>query len=426
MIRDSLILFYHAILILLFACCSNGRRAESTINRDDELKHYFGGVADIFVDSVEILNSRQTVPLYKIPINVQNLSLIDAGSVLSLSRAVPLETLPENLIGGIDKIIYADSTFFILDRELGKCVYAFDYNGQFITTIGYAGRGPDEYIEPTDIFYNHCTKRIAVWDQFSHRFLEFDRCGNFIGSKSVPIRMLRCAYDNITGGVWCSSLMENSGVLAIDDYNAILLDSSYSKVVKAFDYSPHLLNYVSRGSNMRIVGDTLFYHPLLSDTIYSIGPNGVIVPEFHFDFQHIATLPSNVMQLCKGNYESFYNTYHKTEYAFCESEFFVTDRYLYANINAKRDRFTLRYKRGSDRADVILPIVAKEGFDLGYMQCANLIWQKMSASCYVDGQIITSLTLSELTILPYEERELLKVNALSDDANPVILVFDER
>ena len=272
----------------------------------------------------------------------------------------------------------------------------------------------------------HSSTNITIWDQFSHRFLEYDKRGTFIRSKSVPIRMLRCAYDKATSGVWCSSLMENNGVKAIDNYNDLLLDSSYTKVVRRFDYSPFRLNYVSRGSNMCMVGERLFYHPLLSNTIYKVEPFGVVSSAFHLDFQNIATLPSNVMQQCKGNYEEFYNTYYRTGYAFCESEFFVTDSCLYANINAKRERFTLRYRFGSVSIDVMLPIVAQEGFDLGYIQSANLIWQRMAAMCYADGQIIASLTPSQLNILPQSEREFLKINTLSDDANPVVFVFSER
>ena len=413
------------LLSSAYACTSKGRGEDNTMDRDEELRHYFGGAAEVNTDSIGQIVCDGSSVEYKVTIDVRNLSLIDAGCVLSLCRVIPLQTTSENLIGSIDKLLYADSIFIVLDRELGKRVYTFDYDGNFIATIGYAGRGPEEYIEPTDVFYNHRTQRITVWDQFSHRFLEYDKSGRFIASRAVPIRFLRCAYDKVAGGVWCSSLMENNGLSAIDEYNALLLDSSYTKVVNRFDYQPYLLNYVSRGSNMRMVGDTLFYHPLLSDTIYRIGADSKASPAFSLNFRNIANLPSNVMQQCKGNYEEFYNTYYRTEYAFCESEFFVTDSYLYANINAKRDRFTLRYKRGDNCIDVILPMVAKEGFDLGYMQCANLIWQRMSAMCYAEGMIMASLTLSELNILPGEERASLRVNSLADDANPIVLVFRE-
>lgn len=57
----------------------------------------------------------------------------------------------EQLIGKVDKIIYKNGKFHILDRTYAKAVYVFDKEGQFEFRIKRRGLGPGEYNECWDM-----------------------------------------------------------------------------------------------------------------------------------------------------------------------------------------------------------------------------------------------------------------------------------
>ena len=64
---------------------------------------------------------------------------------------VPLETTEQSLIGSIDKIVYRNDKYYILDKTLNKSVYIFDKTGAFIYSINKSGEGPGEYLEMMDM-----------------------------------------------------------------------------------------------------------------------------------------------------------------------------------------------------------------------------------------------------------------------------------
>jgi hypothetical protein len=57
---------------------------------------------------------------------------------------IPLETVNENLIGNISKIMMTDSIIYILDQQT-KSVLMFNIKGQFLYKIQNIGTGPNEY-----------------------------------------------------------------------------------------------------------------------------------------------------------------------------------------------------------------------------------------------------------------------------------------
>lgn len=64
---------------------------------------------------------------------------------------IPLETKEYCLLGDINKIIYKNDKFYILDRDQNKGVYIFDKDGRFRSSINKLGEGPGEYIEIMDM-----------------------------------------------------------------------------------------------------------------------------------------------------------------------------------------------------------------------------------------------------------------------------------
>ena len=81
-------------------------------------------------------------------INIDSIS--EALPELAQIKYVPLETTDSSLIGNIDKILYQNNKYYILDK-VEKKILVFDRQGKAMQIIHKVGQGPGEYLEPSDI-----------------------------------------------------------------------------------------------------------------------------------------------------------------------------------------------------------------------------------------------------------------------------------
>lgn len=86
------------------------------------------------------------------------------SDIITDYNVIPLETTNESLIGNIDKIVFHDNQFFILDQFKVRTIFVFSSTGKFMWKLSKFGKGPGEFIEPTDF----C---IAGVNSFSSDFL---------------------------------------------------------------------------------------------------------------------------------------------------------------------------------------------------------------------------------------------------------------
>ena len=87
---------------------------------------------------------------------------------------IPLETLPDNLLSGINQIEITESYIFVSDRNK---LLQFTREGRFIRQIGNIGRGPGEYTSIMNFAINEESNMILVNGE--HRFNMYDLNGNF-------------------------------------------------------------------------------------------------------------------------------------------------------------------------------------------------------------------------------------------------------
>ena len=73
------------------------------------------------------------------------------SEVLSTSF-VKLETGDGCLIGTVSQAEEYKGIFYLLDAFITKTVYAFDGQGNFVSTVGRVGNGPGEYVVPSSFF----------------------------------------------------------------------------------------------------------------------------------------------------------------------------------------------------------------------------------------------------------------------------------
>lgn len=82
--------------------------------------------------------------------------MIDLDSALQVLpemtdvECIPLATNDASLIADIDKVLYQDDTFYVFDK-VGKKILLFNKQGEFLKSIHKIGQGPGEYTEPCDM-----------------------------------------------------------------------------------------------------------------------------------------------------------------------------------------------------------------------------------------------------------------------------------
>jgi len=104
------------------------------------------------------------------------------SKIFSKVDYIPLETSPECIIGGIDKMIRTEKHFFILDKQT-LSILIFDIEGGFIHKISQFGKGPREYVALYDFFLDiqnnwiilNCGTKFLYFDMNTCKFIKEER-----------------------------------------------------------------------------------------------------------------------------------------------------------------------------------------------------------------------------------------------------------
>jgi len=192
---------------------------------------------------------------------------------------IPLETNSQTILGGIDRILFTSNHIFILDWLVAKDIFIFSRSGEYITNIGFLGKGPGEFINPTDFFLTSAGK-IGILDngQFIH-YYEFDNKNiNYINSTEIPSKIGPFEIANIDSAGKNLALITSfkNPDLCITDVNFSNLSFYFPYL--GYDFSIKLRNGLNRNNNM------LFYQRYLNDTIFKIENTKPVAHKiFHFD-----------------------------------------------------------------------------------------------------------------------------------------------
>lgn len=118
---------------------------------------------------------------YKVDIisSIDNIKAVPLSSITKRIEYIPLQTIPESLLGEVNKIAISDSFIFVSDFEK---LMQFDRQGKFIRKVGSNGRGPGEYVHIFDITVDNKQTVVYILSTRTKDLLSFDFRGNFIKS----------------------------------------------------------------------------------------------------------------------------------------------------------------------------------------------------------------------------------------------------
>lgn len=104
------------------------------------------------------------------------------GLAIKSFRMLPLEALPECMLGNPSKVEVLDSLIFIHDNN---SLHVFDTNGKFLNHIGRRGNGHSEYINLSSF----CIDKegyVLLIDSYKSNILKYTYSGSFVEQVNIP------------------------------------------------------------------------------------------------------------------------------------------------------------------------------------------------------------------------------------------------
>lgn len=336
----------------------------------------------------------------------------DLDSIVRNHKFTLLETSEECLVGEVYKLSCRNEKYYILNRHLQKALFVFDEEGKFRNRIGRRGRGPGEFIEPTDFIVSDST--VTVFDMFGHKLLYYNPDGTFIRSVRLPYSIYEIESGR-DGSVIYAVGGDNSKCDSLKNYE--LLEIGPEGDIRAKVYKNKYSMDFSNKYDLQGFDEDVIYKKAFRPAVYMLRDKNLYA-KYIFDIPSHA-LPGDYEKLCRGNFERFIKQY-RDEYTYFNGQFWETDRYAGIGITAKRMPYLVVYDKDTHRT-----VSGLVGITFGGNEPDRngLFATVMNGPVDVAGNRITGV-LDEARLSPGMQAALFGQREETGYANPVIVTLD--
>lgn len=298
-----------AFIYLLLSSCGNTPQPRKVIMSDSLF-------ATIEVNPDEINVKGRRAPL---------------SEIASETEYIPLETSDNILIGNIEKLIVWKDRYYIWDN-LTETIYCFDINGKYINRLYRKGEGPEEYASISDFEIDRKNGDICIYSNPMLSVLIYGENGKFKSRHRMPFLFSRLAKQDslihyYTGRfpnreLYKKSFPEQNRFLTTDLNYQLTNEQLY------YVFDPSHEQVPLPKFNFTYYKDTLLLTEYFPPKVYTVLPDGTLVPRYRIEFTTNTYAPSfdgpidlDVMQSAKkeGNLTTLF------------SPVFETDNYLFFN-----------------------------------------------------------------------------------------------
>lgn len=340
---------------------------------------------------------------------IKNLSV---GNLIYDVKYIPLQTTEESLIAEINKLIYSENHFFILDLDIGHAVFIFSDDGKFIKKIP-VGQGPGEIYNPGDIAIDEENNNLVIYNRKGLSYYDYD--GNFIKRELAPFNFknFRIIPD---GFLFISVQNQNEHLSEFSEMQVFITDENFRIISTGlpFHYSKSLTLGITDYTNS--FKDQVEFSLKFSDKIYQYIDTSTVREKYQLDFSK-KRLPSEHLM----NTENIINVLKQNDYYYFMGNFVENETHeyfsLYNNFNKKafqtfifRDKSTGKFTGGN--------IILLEN------ESIPLFATPLTAD---ENEFIGSVTTSSIAQYLSERKELginnTVLDKLNPDDNPVLIKY---
>lgn len=215
---------------------------------------------------------------------------------------IPMQESSEAMFVNVDKMIYDNDEFYMLDRMGDNTLAVFDKNGKYLRSIGVKGEGPEEYVRAWDFDVDRTN--VYVYDRMRDNMLVFKKTGEFVKSLKIPKSSNGFALLE-NGGYIFAADMDNSG------NQIVITDSLMNPVKEMMPFAKGYANDFMINNILRRSDDGIIYHRALSDTVYLFSKDGKPVKRYAMNLEN-----RNVPKELQLSFEQFLMSAKSKDYAY--------------------------------------------------------------------------------------------------------------
>lgn len=344
----------------------------------------------------------------QVNVDLKSDNYVDLDSIMELVGFIKLESKQNCLIGKVEKLIITDNEIIITDKSIARAVFVFNLDGTFRTKISQQGRGPQEYLEISDVFMMNNDSEISILDNLNNRILSFNCFGEFLYSiKNLPWYYAVESIDTCT-------------LIGFDLFNTKKLNKSfivqdlYGKVNYTFGNNKYSGNFsYSRKFNLYRFYDGVYGSVNFENTIYRFTKDSV------YASYKINTIPPIIDDSNFKTNKSFKDKTRKSGHF--NGEFLNMEQYiLFEIMNINFDNPICVYDKMSDTTIKIRkvsnnPLMSLWSFPLS---CTD------GNKCYSVVSASQACRFKEILYEQFESNQSLEMfySELTADSNPIILL----
>lgn len=232
---------------------------------------------------------------------VKNLLSLEEGAQ-SLDLRLKIEDIsfipladdnPDALFKGVNKCLFKDGRFYILDYMGTSSLTVFNEDGSFLFKIGQIGNGPGEYYEATD--FDVSGDLIYLLDSKGRKINSYGLDGKFIKSYNYNGKMLGVNGLIVTAD---KKFLLGMDIELNSSEQVLLTDSSFTEKETILEFNDETTRKHLNVGCFRRCGSEIIYHYPVSDEIYSFDSLGKIEKVYRL------TLDKNLSKEIKRDYEA--------------------------------------------------------------------------------------------------------------------------
>lgn len=202
-------------------------------------------------------------------------------------RFVKLNTFGKVVLSGDLKIVFGANRMVINDQGTEKYLL-FNDQGEFLKELGSMGKGPEEFLDNTDVFIDPNHQQVLLLDRPGNKILVFDTDGNF--EKVIKIGYWMdyiCVLDKDRILLFCTPETKAGHMINENKPNILIIDRNGKEIVKKNVFIDYELdqNYFYF-SNLYALGNEWRVYPQTAvDTIYGFDHDFNLVPKSVFVYK---------------------------------------------------------------------------------------------------------------------------------------------
>lgn len=226
----------------------------------------------------------------------------------------------EYAIRDIDKIIYNDHIYYILDSRSRKIV-SFNQNGEPCSVLDKQGRGPEEYIQITDFDVDE-NGGLWILDGNKDAVMHYGNSGKLLSETETESQYsyLKCLNDGLLLGVSPWDASENSSYRVVKTDTCLTVNTRYSERTVEFDP-----NFGFPSTGFSCSENHIFYNNPIDDNVCTFESDGTYLGDCFFNFS-TKRVPDDIRKNIEPKFDRLDN------FCFLTKAICVTDKTVVAAI----------------------------------------------------------------------------------------------